>query len=87
MMNRPQTLYGIANSPVDIAAWTFDHDAHSQTLFAHVVDGQPKGLMRDDILDNGTLYWLTNTAIFWLVSIGNARWPSLPRTVSRSLLP
>ncbi len=63
-MNRPQTLYRIADSPVGLAARILDHDAHSQALFAHVFDGQPESLMRDDILDNGTLYWLTNTAVF-----------------------
>ena len=74
MMNRPQTLYGIADSPVGLAAWIFDHDAHSQTLFAHVFDGQPEGLMRDDVLDNGTLYWLTNTAAF----LARLYWESTP---------
>jgi len=63
MMNRPQTLYGIADSPVGLAAWMPDHDARSQALIAGVFDGQPEGLRRDDILDNVTLYWLTNTAV------------------------
>jgi pimeloyl-ACP methyl ester carboxylesterase len=63
MSNRPQTLYGIADSPVGLAAWILDHDARSQALIAHVFDGQPEGLKRDDIIDNVTLYWLTNTAI------------------------
>ncbi len=63
MMNRPQTLYGIADSPVGLAAWMLDHDARSQALIARVFDGQPEGLTRDDILDNVTLYWLTNTAV------------------------
>ena len=40
-----------------------DHDARSQALIARVFDGQPEGLTRDDILDNVTLYWLTNTAV------------------------
>ena len=63
MANRPQTLYGIADSPVGLAAWMLDHDARSYALIARVFDGQPEGLTRDDILDNITLYWLTNTAI------------------------
>jgi pimeloyl-ACP methyl ester carboxylesterase len=63
MMNRPQTLYGIEDSPVGLAAWMIDHDAASQALIARVFDGQSEGLTRDDILDNVTLYWLTNTAV------------------------
>ena len=63
MNNRPQTLYGIVDSPVGLAAWMIDHDAASQDLIARVFDGKPEGLTRDDILDNVTLYWLTNTAI------------------------
>jgi pimeloyl-ACP methyl ester carboxylesterase len=63
MMNRPQTLYGIADSPVGLAAWILDHDASSYALIARVFDGQPEGLTRDDILDNITLYWVTNTAV------------------------
>jgi pimeloyl-ACP methyl ester carboxylesterase len=60
---RPQTLYGIVDSPVGLAAWILDHDARSYDLIARVFDGQPEGLTRDDVLDNITLYWLTNTAI------------------------
>jgi pimeloyl-ACP methyl ester carboxylesterase len=63
MANRPQTLYGIADSPVGLAAWILDHDARSEELIARVFDGQAEGLTRDDILDNITLYWLTNTAV------------------------
>jgi pimeloyl-ACP methyl ester carboxylesterase len=63
MNHRPQTLYGIADSPVGLAAWMLDHDAASQALIARVFDGQTEGLTRDDILDNVTLYWLTNTAV------------------------
>jgi pimeloyl-ACP methyl ester carboxylesterase len=63
MMNRPQTLYGIGDSPVGLAAWMFDHDARSYALIARVFDGQREGLARDDVLDNVTLYWLTNTAV------------------------
>jgi pimeloyl-ACP methyl ester carboxylesterase len=63
MGNRPQTLYGIADSPIGLAAWILDHDLLSYEMMARVFDGKPEGLTRDDILDNITLYWLTNTAI------------------------
>jgi pimeloyl-ACP methyl ester carboxylesterase len=63
MQNRPQTLYGIADSPVGMAAWMLDHDASSLALITRVFDGRPEGLTRDDVLDNITLYWLTNTTI------------------------
>jgi pimeloyl-ACP methyl ester carboxylesterase len=63
MASRPQTLYGIADSPIGLAAWILDHDARSQALIARVFDGQSEGLTRDDILENITLYWLTNTAV------------------------
>jgi pimeloyl-ACP methyl ester carboxylesterase len=62
MANRPQTLYGIGDSPVGLAAWMLDHDARSYALMARVFDGQREGLTRDDILDNVTL-WLTNTTV------------------------
>lgn len=63
MSNRPQTLYGIADSPVGLAAWMLDHDIRSYSMISRVFDGMTEGLTRDDILDNVTLYWLTNTAI------------------------
>jgi pimeloyl-ACP methyl ester carboxylesterase len=63
MSNRPQTLYGIADSPVGLAAWMLDHDIRSYKMIARVFNGQTEGLTRDDIVDNVTLYWLTNTAI------------------------
>ena len=63
MANRPQTLYGLGDSPIGLAAWMLDHDARSYALIARVFDGANEGLTRDDILDNITLYWLTNTAI------------------------
>jgi pimeloyl-ACP methyl ester carboxylesterase len=63
MGHRPQTLYGIADSPVGLAAWILDHDIWSYKLIARVFDGQSEGLTRDDILDNITLYWLTNTGV------------------------
>jgi pimeloyl-ACP methyl ester carboxylesterase len=60
---RPQTLYGIADSPVGLAAYFLDHDARSYELIARVFNGQSEGLTRDDILDNITITWLTNTAV------------------------
>jgi pimeloyl-ACP methyl ester carboxylesterase len=63
MSNRPQTLYGIVDSPVGLAAWMLDHDIRSYLMIVRVFNGQAEGLTRDDILDNITLYWLTNTAI------------------------
>jgi pimeloyl-ACP methyl ester carboxylesterase len=63
MSNRPQTLYGIVDSPVGLAAWMLDHDIRSYNMISRVFDGKTEGLTRDDVLDNITLYWLTNTAI------------------------
>jgi len=65
MASRPQTIYGIGDSPVGLAAWLLDHDAAS---YAHIsdlfVNGKSYGaISRDDILDNITLYWLTNTTV------------------------
>ncbi len=60
---RPQALYGIADSPVGIAGYFLDHDAHSLAMISRVFDGQPEGLARDDVLDNVTLTWLTNTFV------------------------
>jgi len=60
---RPQTLYGIADSPVGLAGWMLDHDERSLEMIARAFDGEPTGLTRDDVLDNITLFWLTNTAI------------------------
>jgi pimeloyl-ACP methyl ester carboxylesterase len=60
---RPQTLYGIADSPVGLAAYFLDHDAWSYALISRVFAGESEGLTRDDILDNITITWLTNTAI------------------------
>ena len=60
---RPQTLYGIADSPVGLAAYFLDHDARSYALIARVFDGQTEGLTRDDVLDNITIAWLTNTGV------------------------
>jgi pimeloyl-ACP methyl ester carboxylesterase len=66
MSTRPQTLYGLADSPVDLAAFMIDHgDGTGQPgLVEKALQGSLSGgLTRDDILDNITLYWLTNTGI------------------------
>src|SRR3954469_23159474 len=63
MASHPQTLYGIADSPVGVAAWLLDHDPPSLRLIARAFDGESTGLTRDDVLDNATLFWLTNTTI------------------------
>jgi pimeloyl-ACP methyl ester carboxylesterase len=66
MSTRPQTLYGFADSPIDLAAFAIDHgDGTGQPgRIAQILDGHlPGALTRDDILDNITLYWLTNTGI------------------------
>jgi hypothetical protein len=62
MANRPQTLYGLVDSPVGLAAWMLDHDARSQEMIARVFAGKTEGLTRDDILDNITLYWFTRNS-------------------------
>jgi pimeloyl-ACP methyl ester carboxylesterase len=63
MAAHPQTLYGIADSPIGVAAWLLDHDPVSLRLIARAFDGEATGLTRDDVLDNATLFWLTNTTI------------------------
>ena len=65
MASRPQTIYGIGDSPVGLAAWLLDHDAGSYARISRLfVNGESYGdLTRDDILDNVTLYWLTNTTV------------------------
>jgi len=63
MASRPQTLYGIVDSPVGLAAWLLDHDPRSLELIARTFDGHPTGLTRDDVLDNATLFWLTSTGV------------------------
>ena len=60
---RPQTLYGIADSPIGLAAYFLDHDARSYEMIARVFAGGTEGLTRDDVLDNVTLAWLTNTGV------------------------
>jgi pimeloyl-ACP methyl ester carboxylesterase len=61
---RPQTLYGLADSPVALASWMLDHDAKSYEDIAEAFDGHPVGnLTRDEVLDNITMTWVTNTGI------------------------
>jgi pimeloyl-ACP methyl ester carboxylesterase len=88
---RPQTLYGIADSPVGLAAYFLDHDARSYELISRVFQGQAEGLTRDDILDNITITWLTNTALsgarlYWenwgKLGYFNAKGVSIPVAVS-----
>ncbi len=87
---RPQTLYGIADSPIGLAAYFLDHDARSYELIARVFQGQTEGLTRDDILDNITITWLTNTALsgarlYWEYfgkGYFNAKGVSIPVAVS-----
>jgi pimeloyl-ACP methyl ester carboxylesterase len=87
---RPQTLYGIADSPVGLAAYFLDHDARSLELIARVFDGQSEGLTRDDVLDNITIAWLTNTGVSggrlywenWGTSFFSVKGVSVPVAVS-----
>jgi hypothetical protein len=71
MKLRPQTMYGLSDSPVALAAWMIDHDAKSYDDIASAFDGNPVGnLTRDEVLDNITLTWLTDTG----VSSGRLYW-------------
>jgi pimeloyl-ACP methyl ester carboxylesterase len=63
MATRPQTLTGLSDSPIGLATFMLDHDARSLELIARSFDGVPEGLTRDDVLDNITLFWLTNTGV------------------------
>lgn len=63
MGNRPQTLAGLADSPIGLAAWMLDHDARSYELIARTFAGAPEGITPNDVLDNIALYWFTNTAV------------------------
>jgi pimeloyl-ACP methyl ester carboxylesterase len=63
MALRPQTLYGLEDSPIGLAAWMIDHDAASQALIGRIFAGESAGLTKDDIIDNVSFYWLTGTAI------------------------
>jgi pimeloyl-ACP methyl ester carboxylesterase len=87
---RPQTLYGISDSPVGLAAYFLDHDVRSYALISRVFAGETEGLTRDDILDNITITWLTNTALsgarlyweYWGKGYFNAKGVSIPVAVS-----
>jgi pimeloyl-ACP methyl ester carboxylesterase len=88
---RPQTLYGIADSPVGIAAYFLDHDAASYAMISRVFAGAKEGLTRDDVLDNITIAWLTNTfmsgaRLYWEYwgkgGYFNAKGVSIPVAVS-----
>jgi pimeloyl-ACP methyl ester carboxylesterase len=81
MGQRPQTLYAIDDSPVGLAAWMLDHDAKSYELIARAFKGQKEGLTRDDVLDNVTLYWLTNTG----VSTARLYWETLHQVPLRQV--
>ena len=63
MGNRPQTLYGIEDSPVGLAAWIIDHDIWTYRQITRLFNGEELGFTRDEILDNITLYWLTKTGV------------------------
>lgn len=63
MGTRPQTLTGLVDSPVGLAAFLLDHDWKSLALISRSFDGVKEGLTRDDVLNNITLFWLTNSAI------------------------
>jgi pimeloyl-ACP methyl ester carboxylesterase len=98
MGTRPQTLYGLADSPANLAAWLIDHgDGYAQPAAAitsavhgRTINGHPAGdLTRDDVLDNITLYWLTNTGVssgrlYWenKVNLYNAANVSIPAAVT-----
>ena len=92
MGNRPQTLYGIVDSPVGLAAWMLDHDEASYKLIARAFAGNPGGLSRDDVLDNVTHYWLTNSGIssarlYWESKLGFFDVKGVELPVGRDRLP
>jgi pimeloyl-ACP methyl ester carboxylesterase len=90
MSTQPQTLYGIADSPVGLAAWMINHDAASYQDIADAFTGNPVGdLTRDEVLDNVTFYWLTNTGVssgrlYWENTYGffDAKNVSIPAAVT-----
>ncbi len=90
MALRPQTLYGLADSPVALAAWMLDHDARSYEDIARAFDGHPvDSLTRDEVLDNITLTWVTNTGVssgrlYWENKLGffDVKGASVPAGVS-----
>jgi pimeloyl-ACP methyl ester carboxylesterase len=87
---RPQTLYGLADSPVALAAWMLDHDARSLEDIARAFAGDPVGnLTRDEVLDNITLTWVTNTGmssgrLYWENNLGffDVKGATVPAAVS-----
>ena len=89
MGTRPQTLYGLADSPVALAAWMLDHDACSyDDITQAFVDGDPvDSLTRDEMLDNITLTWLTNTGSRRPGSTGRTSSGSSTSRASRSRRP
>ena len=98
MGTRPQTLYGLADSPAALAAWLMDHgDGYGQpaaaitsAVLGRTVNGHPPGeLTRDDVLDDITLYWVTNTGVsagrlYWenKLNLYNAADVAIPAAVS-----
>jgi pimeloyl-ACP methyl ester carboxylesterase len=90
MATQPQTMYGVADSPVGLAAWMINHDAFSYGEISDAFAGHPAGeLTRDEVLDNITLYWLTNTGVssgrlYWDNKFGffDAKNVSIPAAVS-----
>ena len=87
---RPQTLYGLADSPVALAAWMLDHDARSYDDIAAAFEGHPVGnLTRDEVLDNITMTWVTNTGVssgrlYWENTLGffDVKGATVPAAVS-----
>jgi pimeloyl-ACP methyl ester carboxylesterase len=87
---RPQTLYGLADSPVALAAWMLDHDALSLEDIAAAFEGNPVGnLTRDEVLDNITFTWVTNTGmssgrLYWENTLGffDVKGTTVPAAVS-----
>jgi pimeloyl-ACP methyl ester carboxylesterase len=90
MGTQPQTLYGIADSPVGLAAWMINHDEASYRDIASAFAGHPVGnLTRDEVLDNITFYWFTNTGVssarlYWENKVGffDVKNVSIPAAVS-----
>jgi pimeloyl-ACP methyl ester carboxylesterase len=87
---RPQTLYGLADSPVQLAAWMLDHDARSYEDISHAFEAHPVGnLTREEVLDNITMTWVTNTGVssgrlYWENKLGffDVKGVSIPAAVS-----
>jgi pimeloyl-ACP methyl ester carboxylesterase len=90
MQTQPQTLYGIADSPIGLAAWMINHDEASYRDIADAFAGHPVGdLTRDEVLDNVTFYWFTNTGVssarlYWENTVGffDIKNVSIPAAVS-----